>query len=77
MKFFLYDLCQFHYSFIFFQFCHHTEVEEQELSHKLLGLKFTDQVDVLREALINSVPTEFAQQVSIIFEIFMFDNFGK
>lgn len=44
------------------QFCHHTVVEEKELSHKLLGLKFSDQVDVLREALVHSVPTEFAQQ---------------
>lgn len=37
-------------------------IEEKELSHKLLGLKFSNQVDILREAVASSVPTEHAQQ---------------
>lgn len=48
---------------LFFQFCQHTVNAEEVISLNLLGFKFRNQIDILREALISSVPTEHCKQV--------------
>lgn len=48
----------------FSQFCHRTTNETQEIAHKLLGEKFIEQIDVLRETTKNVLNTEFAEDVS-------------
>lgn len=40
------------------QFCHRTVNQDQELAHKLLGEKYTDQISLLHQLLIQAVPHE-------------------
>lgn len=36
---------------------------DQNITHKLVGFKFAEQVETLRQLMLTSVPTESAQEV--------------
>lgn len=44
------------------QFCHKTVNNDQELAHKLIGEKYTDQITLLHQLLIEAVPHEGIEQ---------------
>ncbi|EEB11309.1 SET and MYND domain-containing protein, putative [Pediculus humanus corporis] len=44
------------------EFCHETSNKNENITHKLLGIKFSDQVETLRQLIKASVPTEHAEE---------------
>ncbi|KAK6640743.1 hypothetical protein RUM44_012440 [Polyplax serrata] len=44
------------------EFCHETMNRDQNITHKLVGFKFAEQVETLRQLMLTSVPTESAQE---------------
>lgn len=44
------------------QFCHRTINKEQELAHQLIGEKFTNQISLLHQLLVEAIPHEGVEQ---------------